>query len=168
MSEDVKLILQAVDSACFKHLVIRKDKQNDNVLDDFFELCLGFESFYAFMPTRLDNFFDTVHSNIDLRDFIFDIVESMTFKLLTSDADIKPYQRVVNTIAQTLLITKNKNQAAGAAFLSTISLGDSDAVQLAILLKNNPILVLFYVVSQNITELTTFNTLYLKDLTEGK
>jgi hypothetical protein len=92
----------------------------------------------------------------------------MTFKLLSSDNDVKPYQKVVNTIAQTLLTTKNKNQIAGAAFLSTISLGDSDAAQLVILLKNNPILVLFYVVSQNITELTTFNTLYLKDLTEGK
>jgi hypothetical protein len=168
MSEDVKLILQAVDAACFKHLVINKDKQNDRTLNDFFELCLGFESFYSFMPTRLDNFFDTVHSNIELRDFIFDIVESMTFKLLSSDNDVKPYQKVVNTIAQTLLTTKNKNQIAGAAFLSTISLGDSDAAQLVILLKNNPILVLFYVVSQNITELTTFNTLYLKDLTEGK
>jgi hypothetical protein len=160
-SNYIETILQTVDRICVKQLVLDNGNEHSNIVNDFYEMCLGFEPYFCLMPTRLDNFISTVHSNPKLRNFICDIVEACVFRLMIDETS---FDRLVKCVAKTMACTKNKSQLAPEHFIATISLPSNTFSDLDKLLTQNPVLILFYVVSQHITELSTFNTLYLKNL----
>lgn len=176
----IRKVISAVDRICVKQMVI-DGQGNTGVVNEFFEVALGYQPYYSMMPTRMDSFLSTIHENQKLRDFVLDMVEAVVFNLSVSQAIESPYKRLSEYIAETMLTTKNKRLMAPDHFKAAINLPNfndtlpltpsnplSQKKILAGVLAENPLLITFYVVSQFITELTTFNTLYLKNLTEGK
>jgi hypothetical protein len=167
----VQAVLDAVDNICLKQLVAAKvDSNSIDVLNEFFGLSLGFEPFYALMPTRLANFVDTIHSDSKVRDFIYNAADGVVFKLKclkteTTDA----YKELVEMIAYAAMTTRSVNHLSPEAFLSTVDIPtkfrntENGLSTLHAFLHANPIIIMFYVVSQHITELKTFNEIYLKD-----
>jgi len=170
-------VLNAVDSSCVKQLILSKtDKDAGNVLNEFFEMALGFQPFYAFMPTRLAHFVDRIHSDSALRDFVYNTAESMVFKLrcLKTSEGIDEYAELVKIIASIPSVARDhNNHLSPEAFLSTVDIASryrdstgsstSSSVKLQAFLYANPIIVMFYVLSQHVNELQTFNEIYIKD-----
>jgi hypothetical protein len=179
----VQAVLDAVDNACLKQLVAAKvdntamnvlnqlkvDNTAMNVLNQFFEFSLGFEPFYALMPTRLANFVDTIHSDSKVRDFIYNAADGVVFKLKCLKTDAADgYKELVEMIAYAVMTTRSVSHLSPEAFLSTVDIPtkfrntENGLSALHAFLHANPIIIMFYVVSQHITELKTFNEIYLK------
>jgi hypothetical protein len=166
----VQAVLDAVDNACLKQLVAAKvDNTAMNVLNQFFEFSLGFEPFYALMPTRLANFVDTIHSDSKVRDFIYNAADGVVFKLKCLKTDTADgYKELVEMIAYAVMTTRSVSHLSPEAFLSTVDIPtkfrntENGLSALHAFLHANPIIIMFYVVSQHITELKTFNEIYLK------
>lgn len=167
----VQAVLDAVDNICLKQLVTAKvDNTAMNVLNEFFELSLGFEPFYALMPTRLAHFVDKIHSDSEIRDFIYNAADGVVFKLKCLKADTPDgYKELIEMVAYAITATRSVNHLSPEAFLSTVDIPtkfrntDNGLSTLHAFLHANPIIIMFYVVSQHITELRTFNEIYLKD-----
>lgn len=158
---------KALEIACVRNLV-KNAEASAVTLDSFFELCLGFDPFYLMMPTRLASFFETIHSDHRLRDFCYELTEIALFNLNTRDKEEidtsytsgKSYGKLVQDVAETVIISKNRKQMGGKFFLQAIDLDNSMDVEQ--FLYTNPLLVTIYVLSMTIVETDMFNTHYIK------